>query len=74
MKDVVNNNTVERNLKLLLISNFLIFFGFSIWKNLFNNYAVEVIGAKGIDVGFVQSFREIPGLLGIIAFNSTCYQ
>ncbi len=69
MKKIINNNTVERNLKLLLISNFLIYFGFNIWRNLFNNYAVETIGAEGFDIGLIQSVREVPGLLGfLIAF------
>jgi predicted MFS family arabinose efflux permease len=34
---------------------------------LFNNYAVEVLGLDGSGVGFVQSVREIPGFLALLA-------
>ncbi|MFZ4855658.1 MAG: MFS transporter [Desulfuromonadaceae bacterium] len=38
--------------------------GYSI---LFNNYAVEVVGLEGNGVGIIQSIREVPGLLAILA-------
>ncbi len=38
--------------------------GYSI---LFNNYAVEVVGLDGSGVGIIQSIREVPGLLSILA-------
>lgn len=38
--------------------------GYSI---LFNNYAVEVVGLDGSGVGVIQSVREVPGLLSILA-------
>ena len=38
--------------------------GYSI---LFNNYAVEVIGLNGNGVGVIQSVREIPGFLSLLA-------
>jgi hypothetical protein len=38
--------------------------GYSI---LFNNYAVEVVGLDGSGVGIIQSLREVPGLLSILA-------
>jgi hypothetical protein len=38
--------------------------GYSI---LFNNYAVEVVGLDGSGVGVIQSIREVPGLLAILA-------
>ena len=34
---------------------------------LFNNYAVEVINLDGNGVGLIQSVREIPGLLALLA-------
>jgi predicted MFS family arabinose efflux permease len=34
---------------------------------LFNNYAVEVLNLDGNGVGFVQSVREIPGFLALLA-------
>jgi predicted MFS family arabinose efflux permease len=38
--------------------------GYSI---LFNNYAVEVVGLDGSGVGIIQSIREVPGLLSLLA-------
>ena len=33
------------------------------WMALFTNYAKEVIGVNGIQIGIAQSVREIPGFL-----------
>ncbi len=35
------------------------------WRVLLNNFVVEQIGMNGMQIGFLQSIREIPGLLGI---------
>ena len=51
-------------LRTLIISNIALFFGFSIYQQLFNNFAVETIGIQASQVGLIQSLREIPGLLG----------
>lgn len=37
--------------------------GFSAWRILFNNFAVDMFNASSVDVGVIQSVREIPGLL-----------
>ena len=37
------------------------------WQTLFNNFAVEKVGANSIQVGAIQSFREIPGFLTFFA-------
>ncbi len=34
---------------------------------LFNNYAVEVVGLNGQAVGIIQSVREVPGFLSLLA-------
>lgn len=34
---------------------------------LFNNFAVEVVGLEGRHVGIIQSFREVPGFLALLA-------
>ncbi len=36
---------------------------FSTWQALFNNFAHDVAGLQGDGVGFIQSFREVPGFL-----------
>jgi predicted MFS family arabinose efflux permease len=56
----------RRMLTYLLVSNFLLYFGFQIWQTMFNNYAVEVIGVGPAGIGLIQAVREIPGLLGFL--------
>ena len=41
--------------------------GLQAWLILFNNFAVEVVGLNGRQVGIVQSVREIPGFLALLA-------
>ena len=42
-------------------------FGLQGWRTLFNNFAVEVAGLDGSQVGIIQSVREIPGFLALLA-------
>ena len=35
--------------------------GFQGWRTLFNNYAVDVVGVNAVQIGAIQSVREIPG-------------
>jgi predicted MFS family arabinose efflux permease len=41
-------------------------FGFQGWTTLFNNYAVEVVGFDGRQMGIAQGLRELPGLLALL--------
>ena len=41
--------------------------GLQTWLTLFNNFAVEVAGLTGRHVGMIQSVREIPGFLALLA-------
>lgn len=50
----------------LAVANFVLYFGFNIWRAVFNNFAVEVIGVRADQMGFIQSVREIPGLMGFL--------
>lgn len=42
-------------------------FGNQGWQTLFNNFAVEKASAGSVEVGAIQSFREIPGFLTFFA-------
>lgn len=48
----------------IVVSNFLLSFGFGVWQALFNNFAVEELTLGATQVGLIQSIREVPGLLG----------
>ncbi len=41
--------------------------GLQSWTMLFNNFAVEVAGLDGDRIGIIQSVREIPGFLALLA-------
>jgi len=53
-------------LRLLIVAGFFMSFGFSAWGAIFNNFAVNVLGLRADQVGWIQSLREIPGLLGFV--------
>ncbi|MEE4166389.1 MAG: MFS transporter [Desulfocapsaceae bacterium] len=40
--------------------------GLHIWRTLFDNFAVHVVGLDGYHVGLLQSVREIPGFLSLL--------
>lgn len=64
MSDIFKDN--RRLLVFVILSNFLLNFGFQVWQTLFNNFAVEELGAGPAAVGLIQAVREIPGLLGFV--------
>jgi predicted MFS family arabinose efflux permease len=41
--------------------------GMQAWTTLFNNFAVEVAHLDGDGIGLIQSIREIPGFLALLA-------
>jgi hypothetical protein len=41
--------------------------GLQTWRTLFNNFAVEIAKLEGYHIGIIQSFREIPGFLALLA-------
>ena len=53
-----------RYLMVLTISSTV---GLQAWRTLFNNFAVEVAGLEGSHIGIIQSVRELPGFLALLA-------
>jgi hypothetical protein len=41
--------------------------GLQTWSTLFNNFAVDIAGLNGAQIGMIQSIREIPGFLALLA-------
>jgi len=56
----------RRLFRTLALANFLLYFGFEIWQDTFNNFAVELLGVSASQIGLLQSLREIPGLMGFV--------
>ncbi len=64
MGDILKDN--RRLLVFIILSNFVLNFGFQVWQTLFNNFAVEELAAGPAAVGLIQAVREVPGLLGFV--------
>jgi predicted MFS family arabinose efflux permease len=56
----------KRLFQTLAFAGFFLYLGFNIWQAMFNNFAVEEIGVTGGQIGWIQSVREIPGLMGFV--------
>lgn len=55
----------RRPVALLVLMAFALPFAHSTWMALLNNFVIEEAGFNGADIGWLQSVREIPGLLAI---------
>ena len=66
----------NRNLLIfLLAANLLHAFGHNVWRALFNNFAVERVGVDAGAIGWIQSVRELPGLLAFaVAFLALVFK
>jgi hypothetical protein len=63
MKHAVKN-PMYRFLILMTVASVV---GLQAWQTLFNNFAVEVAGMEGHHIGIIQSVREVPGFLALLA-------
>ena len=52
---------------LLLSLVFVMSFGFGVWQVLLNNFVIERANFTGVEIGILQSVREIPGFLAFTA-------
>ncbi len=59
----ISINPMYRYLIVLTIASTV---GLQAWRTLFNNFAVEIAGLDGAQVGIIQSVREIPGFLALL--------
>jgi hypothetical protein len=62
--DPVKKNPMYLYLVVLTIGSTV---GLQAWTTLFNNFAVEVVRMDGDGIGVIQSIREIPGFLALLA-------
>jgi predicted MFS family arabinose efflux permease len=61
------NDQQRPMLRFLIVLTIASVVGLQAWMILFNNFAVEVAGLNGRHVGVIQSVREIPGFLALLA-------
>ncbi len=60
----IKQNPMYRFLMVLTISSTI---GLQAWRTLFDNFAVKAAGLDGNHIGVIQSVREIPGFLALLA-------
>ena len=63
----VENVTQNPMFRFLMVLTICSTVGLQAWMTLFNNFAVEEVGLTGRQVGVIQSVREIPGFLTLLA-------
>ena len=56
---------VRQPVFLLILMAFAMPMAFSVWTALLNNFVVEMVGFTGVEIGWLHSIREIPGLLSV---------
>lgn len=61
------HNLKQKPQVLLLSMTFLMTLGFAVWQALLNNFVIERAQFTGIEIGILQSLREIPGFLAFTA-------
>ncbi len=61
------NSEQKPMFRFLLVLTIASVMGLQTWMILFNNFAVEMAGLEGKHVGMIQSVREIPGFLALLA-------
>lgn len=52
--------------RILVLANLFSALGFNVWRATFNNFAVEELGVRADQIGWLQSIREVPGLMGFV--------
>ncbi len=57
---------LRRDWRLFTLLNFLFAFGFAIYSGVFQNFLRDVLNANPLQLGQIESLREIPGLLAAI--------
>ena len=63
LRPLFRSDSAERPELLLLVLAAAAAFSFATWRALLNNFAVEEGGFSGVEIGVLQSLREVPGFL-----------
>ncbi|WP_077340423.1 MFS transporter [Pseudocolwellia agarivorans] len=61
------NQLVQKPENLLLAMAFIMPLIFSVWMVLLNNFVIEKANFTGVEIGILQSLREVPGFLAFTA-------
>ncbi len=59
----------RRPVAMLLLMAFAMPIAFSTWTALLNNFVIQAAGFDGVDIGWLHTVREIPGLLAVLVIG-----
>ncbi|MGB0634135.1 MAG: MFS transporter [Paracoccaceae bacterium] len=65
LDDANRLNFLRRPVFLLALMAFAMPISFSVWMALLNNFVIEIVGFTGVEIGWLHTIREIPGLLSV---------
>src|SRR4051812_17955990 len=57
---------LQRDWRLFTLLNFLFAFGFAVYSGVFQNFLRDDLGANALQLGQLESLREVPGLLAAL--------
>ena len=63
----MNLNKLKTKENFILLSTLLVTISFAAWLALLNNFVIDKANFTGVEIGILQSFREIPGFLAFTA-------
>ena len=63
LKGVIILERFQRPLILLILMSIAMPLAFNVWNAMLNNFVVERVHFTGIEIGILQSLREVPGFL-----------
>ena len=63
MKNLILNKRVLNPISLLILMSIAMPIAFNTWSAMLNNFVVEKAAFTGVEIGILQSLREVPGFL-----------
>jgi len=64
---MITKQNMKSKKAFLIITSILMSLTFYAWTALLNNFAVEQVAFTGVEIGLLQSLREVPGFLAFTA-------
>ncbi len=64
---MLNAQNMKSKKAFLIITSILMSVTFYAWTALLNNFAIERASFTGVEIGILQSLREVPGFLAFTA-------
>ena len=63
MKNLILDKRVLNPISLLILMSIAMPIAFNTWSAMLNNFVVEKAAFTGVEIGILQSLREVPGFL-----------